>query len=92
MMGVSWELFQGEPATTAIGEVLNTANSLGLHYTHHVVANDPESFFEHFDLQDQVVPQTFVFSDTFELLFHRVGVLTKEDIEPLVEMIKGEAV
>ena len=91
MMGVSWELFQGEPVTTAIAEVLNTANSLGLHYTHHVVANDPESFFEYFDLQDQVVPQTFVFSDTFELLFHRVGVLTKEDVEPLIEMINGEA-
>lgn len=90
MMGVSWEMFQGESAPVAIEEIQKTSNSMGLQYTQHVVANDPEAFFQHFDLQDQVVPQTFIFSDTFELLFHRVGVLTKEDVQPLVQMIIGE--
>lgn len=91
MMGVSWELFQGESATVAIEEIVRTANSMGLEYVHHVVPNDPETFFQHFDLQEQVVPQTFVFSDSFELLFHRVGVLTKDDVESLVQLIQGEA-
>jgi thiol-disulfide isomerase/thioredoxin len=91
MMGISWELFQGESETVAIDEIVRTANSMGLEYVHHVVANDPDAFFEHFDLQEQVVPQTFVFSDSFELLFHRVGVLTQDDVEPLVQLIQGEA-
>ena len=89
MLGISWELFQGESFDVAASEVKKTAESMGLKYPHHLVENNPEAFFKHFDLSDQVVPQTFVFSDTFELLFHRAGVLTVEDVDSLVALVLG---
>lgn len=89
LLGISWERFQGESEAVAIQEIHSVIDAMGLTYSQHIVENDPERFFAHFDLSDEVVPQTFVFSETFEVLFHRVGVLIESDIEPLIQLIQG---
>ena len=46
--------------------------------------------FKRIKLEEQIVPQTFVYSSTFDILFHRVGELKEEDIASIVEMIQSE--
>jgi hypothetical protein len=90
MLGINWDLFQGGELSEALNEITTAATGEGIKYDHCVVTDDPETFFSHFDLEEQIVPQTFVYSPTFEVLFHRVGVLTEEDIAKIVELVQGE--
>ena len=90
MLGINWDLFQGGSLSEALNEVTIAASGEGIEYDHCVVTDEPEKFFAHFDLEEQLVPQTFVYSPTFEVLFHRVGVLTQEDIAAIVELVQGE--
>ena len=55
---------------------------------HNVLYQMNQMCFQQFDLEQQIVPQTFVYSTMFEVLFHRVGVLTEEDIANIVELVK----
>ena len=88
MLGISWDLFQGESDHLVVRQTVHDfATSAGLTYAHHIISESPESFFESFTLEEQIVPQTIVYSSTFEVLFHRVGELTEEDIAPIVELI-----
>lgn len=88
MLGINWDLFQGGPFDEARVEITNQTERVGLEYRHCVVSDEPDVFFEHFGLEEQLVPQTIVYSPTFEVLFHRVGVLTEEDIAKVVQFVK----
>ena len=88
MLGINWDLFQGGPFDEAKVEITTQTAKIGLEYRHCVVSDEPEVFFAHFGLEEQVVPQTIVYSPTFEVLFHRVGVLTEEDIAKVVQLVK----
>lgn len=87
MLGINWDLFQGGSFAEAKVDITEQANKSGLEYAHCVVSDEPERFFAHFDLEEKVVPQTMVYSPTFELIFHRVGVLTEEDIAHIVGLV-----
>lgn len=89
MLGINWDLFQGGSFAEAKVDIAEQASKSGLEYAHCVVSDEPEHFFAHFDLEQQVVPQTMVYSPTFELLFHRVGVLMEEDIAHIVGLVKN---
>ena len=89
LFGINWNLFQGDDPETAFLEVEQTVTEFGLKYHHGIVESSPAEFFTHFGLEEHVVPQTMVFSATYELLFHRVGVLTQEDIEPLSILLQS---
>ena len=66
--------------------IAEQTEKLGLAYSHCVVSDEPDVFFQQFDLEQQIVPQTFVYSPMFEVLFHRVGILTEEDIATVVRI------
>ena len=89
ILGINWDLFQGGSFEEARTEILEHTTPIGLKYKHAVVSDQPEAFFAHFDLEEQLVPQTMVYSPSFEVLFHRVGVLTEEDISTIVGLVKG---
>ena len=88
MLGINWDLFQGGSYTEAKVDIAEQIEKLGLEYSQCVVSDEPDVFFQQFDLEQQIVPQTFVYSPMFEVLFHRVGVLTEEDIATVVELVK----
>ena len=88
MLGINWDLFQGGSFDEARLEITEQTEKIGLTYRHCVVSDSPEDFFAHFGLEQQIVPQTIVYSPTFEVLFHRVGVLTEEDIVKVVQLVK----
>ena len=91
MLGISWDLFQGDSDHSVVQQTVHDfATSVGLKYPHHIITESPDAFFESFDLEEQIVPQTFVYSSTFDILFHRVGELKEEDIASIVEMIQSE--
>lgn len=87
MLGINWDLFQGGGFDEAKVEIMAQTEPIGLEYSHCVVSDKPEVFFAHFDLEEQIVPQTIVYSPAFEVLFHRVGVLTEEDIATVVQLV-----
>ncbi len=89
MLGINWDLFQGGTHAEAMQEVSEVAKSAGLEYAQCIVTDQPDAFFAHFDLEEQLVPQTIVYSSTFETLFHRVGVLTEEDIATIVKFVNS---
>lgn len=91
MLCISWDLFQTQDVEEGLEEVEKVAHSVGLECMQSVVTDEPDSFFQHFGLEEQLVPQTFVYSDTFEVLYYRVGVLTEEDIATIVNLVKGES-
>lgn len=88
MLGINWDLFQGGSYAEAKIDIVNQTEKLGLAYDQCVISDEPDVFFQQFDLEQQIVPQTFVYSPMFEVLFHRVGVLTEEDIATIVELVK----
>ena len=88
MLGISWDLFQGGSFAEAKVDIKEQIDKRGLEYSQCVVSDEPDVFFQQFDLEQQIVPQTFVYSPMFEILFHRVGVLTEEDIATVVELVK----
>ena len=81
-------MFQGGSFDEAKVDIVEQTDRLGLGYSQCVVSDEPDVFFQQFDLEQQIVPQTFVYSPMFEVLFHRVGVLTEEDIATIVELVK----
>lgn len=88
MLGINWDLFQGGSFAEAKVDIVEQTDTHGLDYSQCVVSDEPDVFFQQFDLEQQIVPQTFVYSPMFEVLFHRVGVLTEEDIATIVELVK----
>ena len=89
MLGINWDLFQGGTHAEARHDVAQVAQDAGLEYAQCIVTDEPDTFFAHFDLEEQLVPQTIVYSSTFETLFHRVGVLTEEDIATIVGLVNA---
>ena len=82
MLSISWDLFQGGSFAEAKVDVKEQIDKR-FEYSQCVVSDEPDVFFQQFDLEQQIVPQTF----THRCLkySHRVGVLTEEDIATVVD-------
>lgn len=90
MLGISWDLFQGGTPQEVCMEIQSMCAEFAIHYPQMVVTDRPDQFFQHFDISTQLIPQTFVFSKTFALLFHKVGELDAQDIEKIQQVLSVE--
>lgn len=88
MLGIVWDLFQGGQPQMACQEVDDMLKAHQLLFAQKVVTDSPERFFAQMDMQEQLVPQTFVFSPFGELLFHQVGTLEQQQIEEIASLIQ----
>jgi len=87
ILGISWDLFQGGRPDEVCSHVDSVALAHGIEYLSLIVASSPEAFFAHFDVEDQTVPQTWVFSDEFDLIYLHKGVLRDGDVEEIAQLL-----
>jgi thiol-disulfide isomerase/thioredoxin len=91
ILGVSWDLFQGGELAKVCTDIEKVKEKFGIHYSSMLVVEPPEQFFEYFEVNPQTVPQTIVFSESFEKIFHCKEKLTKEDIQTITSLLQKEA-
>ena len=87
ILGISWDLFQGGRPDEVCANVDSVALAHEIEYLSLIVLSSPEAFFAHFDVQEQTVPQTWVFSEDFELIFQHVGVLGAEEVDKIADLL-----
>jgi len=87
ILGISWDLFQGGRPEEVCASVDSVALAHGIDYLSLIVAAAPEQFFKHFDIEEQTVPQTWVFSEDFELIFRHHGQLTAAEVEKITALL-----
>lgn len=88
ILGVSWDLFQGGELSKVCSDVEQMKAAFGLQYPSLLVVETPEQFFDYFEVEPQTVPQTIVFSDDFEKIFHCKEALRKEDVEAIIALLQ----
>ena len=89
ILGISWDLFQGGRPEQVCAHVDSVAMAHEIDYLSLIVTSPPESFFGLFDIEEQTVPQTWVFSETFELVYQHHGILTEAEIDKIIELLNG---
>ena len=90
ILGISWDLFQGGELSKICSDVERMKSRFGIQYPSMLVIETPEQFFDHFEVEPQTVPQTIVFSDNFEKLYHCKTVLKREDLETIIGLLQEE--
>lgn len=88
-VGVSWELFDhpGEVPKVA-ARVARFADSMGIGYPSVLYTGTPESLFAACGLESHLIPQTFVYAPDGRLAWHHAGILTDNDVFPLIQAVK----
>lgn len=90
ILGVSWDLFQGGELSKVCTDIEKMKEKFGITYSSMLVIEPPEQFFTYFEVDPQTVPQTIVFSENFEKLFHSKEKLTKEDLQTIMSLLQKE--
>lgn len=91
-IGVSWDLFDhpGDPKKVA-KKVAKFADSAGVGYPSVLFTGEPDQLFEALGLSSQLIPQTVVIAADGTELFRHHGMLTDDDVFPLIRAARGTA-
>ena len=92
MIGVSWDLFDhpGDPRKVAT-KVAAFASSSGVGFASVLFTGTPQELFEACGLDIELVPQTLVLAPDGRVTWHKKGILTDDDVFPLIAAAKGAA-
>ena len=90
ILGVSWDLFQGGELSKVCSDVERMKERFGIEYPSMLVVEPPEQFFAHFEVEPQTVPQTIVFSENFEKIYHCTEALKKKDLDDIIRLLQEE--
>ncbi len=92
-IGVSWDLFDhpGVPSKVA-AKVASFASSSGVGFASVLFTGQPEELFRACGLDVHLVPQTIVFAPDGSVAWHKKGMLTDDDVFPLIAAAKGASV
>ena len=84
-LGVSWDLFDhpAKPATAA-KKVAKFADGMGVGYPSVLFTGEPEALFRACGLDHELIPQTLVLAPDGRVVWHHTGMLTDDDVFPLV--------
>jgi thiol-disulfide isomerase/thioredoxin len=84
-LGVSWDLFDhpGDAAKVA-RDVARFADGAGVGYGSVLFTGEPAELFRALNLSVELIPQTFVFAADGRMVLHHAGVLTDDDVGPLL--------
>lgn len=85
MLGVSWDLFDhpGDPRQVA-ARVADFAASSGVGFASVLFTGDPAELFAACGLDVELVPQTLVLAPDGKVVWHKKGVITDDDVFPLI--------
>lgn len=91
-LGVSWDLFDhpGDPEAVA-KKVARFADGMGVGYPSVLYTGTPESLFAGLGLGFELIPQTLVLGADGRVAWHHRGMLTDDDVEPLLRAVRGGA-
>ncbi len=89
-IGVSWDLFDhpGKPEKVA-AKVASFAASSGVGFASVLFTGTPAELFSACGLDVELVPQTLVLAPDGTVLWHKKGILTDDDVFPLIAAAKG---
>ena len=89
-IGVSWDLFDhpGKPEKIA-AKVASFAASSGVGFASVLFTGTPAELFAACGLDVELVPQTLVLATDGRVLWHKKGILTDDDVFPLIAAAKG---
>lgn len=89
-IGVSWDLFDhpGKPEKVA-AKVASFAASSGVGFPSVLFTGTPAELFSACGLDVELVPQTLVLATDGRVLWHKKGILTDDDVFPLIAAAKG---
>lgn len=89
-IGVSWDLFDtpGEPQAVA-EKVADFASSSGVGFGSVLYTGKPAELFELCGLDVELIPQTLVLAPDGTVVWHKKGVLTDDDVFPLIAAVKA---
>ena len=89
-IGVSWDLFDhpGVPSKVA-GKVASFASSSGVGFASVLFTGQPEELFLACGLDVHLVPQTIVLARDGSVAWHKKGMLTDDDVFPLIAAARG---
>lgn len=89
-IGVSWDLFDhpGVPAKVA-AKVASFAASSGVGFASVLFTGAPAELFEACGLAVELVPQTLVLAPDGAVTWHKNGMLTDDDVFPLIAAVKA---
>lgn len=91
-IGVSWELFDHPGDTRKVADrVSRFADSMGIGYPSVLYTGTPESLFAACHLESHLIPQTFVLAADGRVAWHHAGILTDDDVFPLIQAVKDAA-
>ena len=91
-IGVSWDLFDhpGVPAKVA-AKVASFAASSGVGFASVLFTGRPDELFRACGLDVELVPQTLVLAPNGTVTWHKKGMLTDDDVFPLIAAVKAAA-
>jgi thiol-disulfide isomerase/thioredoxin len=89
-IGVSWDLFDhpGKPEKVA-AKVASFAASSGVGFASVLFTGTPAELFAACGLDVELVPQTLVIATDGRVLWHKKGIITDDDVFPLIAAAKG---
>lgn len=92
LLGVSWDLFDhpGDPRKVA-KKVAEFADGMGIGYPSVLFTGAPPELFAACGLDFELIPQTLVIGRDGTVLHHHKGVLTDDDVFPLLDLVKKAA-
>ena len=89
LVGVSWDVFEGMDAATALADVMKCSVESGLNWNHWVVDATPEAFFGEFPLDNKSVPQTWVVNGKGEIVYRVDGIIGAEQADEIVRQLES---
>lgn len=89
LVGVSWDVFEGMDAATALADVKKCSVESGLSWSHWVVDATPEAFFDEFSLDNKSVPQTWVVNGEGEIVYRVDGIVGADEADEIVRQLES---
>lgn len=92
MIGVSWDLFDHpDDPTKAAKKVAQFAASSGVGFASVLFTGEPNQLFDICGLDVHLVPQTLVLAPDGRVVWHKKGMITDDDVFPLIAAAKSAA-
>lgn len=92
LLGVSWDLFDHPGDAKKVAKKVGAfADSVGVGYPSVLYTGQPQELFDACKLDYELIPQTLVIAPDGTVVYHHKGMLTDDDVFPLIRAAKAAA-
>ena len=89
VVGLSWDAFEGQPASSCKADVAAVAEELEWAMPQYVLNEKPEDFFEIFEMEFRQVPQTWLVDGNAQRVLNIDGEIDDEALSALLKTVAG---